>query len=66
MDPLPAYRMTIVDSRGREVWSSTVTPKGADLSVDIGTAPAGGRYWVRLLEPGSQGRLLREFGLDVK
>jgi hypothetical protein len=63
---LPAYRLEIVDSRGRGVWESTDRPNDGRLSVTVQTRLPKGTYWVRLYSSGPETELLREFELRVE
>ena len=63
---LPAYRLEIVDSRGRGVWESTDRPNDGRLSVTVETGLARGAYWVRLYSSEPETELLREFELRAE
>ncbi len=56
LPPLPSYRLEMVDRMGKRVW------EGAAGAVVPPMAP--GVYFIRLHSP--QGKLLREYGLEVK
>ncbi len=66
LEPMEAYRVDLVDSRGRPVWSSIARGEGESLQVVTGLSPARGRYWVRLYAPRMRQELVREFGLVVQ
>lgn len=63
---LPAYRIQIVDARGNEVFQSPAAPSGTSLTAAAPGRLARGLYWVRLCEPAPSGRVLREFGLELR
>jgi anti-sigma factor RsiW len=71
LDPagLPAlgsYRLQIVDTRGTGVFEAEARRDAGEISAQVTTRLAAGRYWVRLYEPRSPGPLLREFGLAIE
>jgi hypothetical protein len=57
-----SYRLEIVSSSGRPVWSGTTRVAGQDISADVDAHFQSGVYWVRLY---SGARELREFGLHI-
>ena len=60
--PDAEYRITIVDSHGRLVWSGPAESAERKLRVREPKALSSGIYWIRLYS--SDGELMREFGLD--
>jgi len=58
----PSYRLEIVSSSGRPVWSGITRVGGQDISADVDAHFQSGVYWVRLY---SGARELREFGLHI-
>lgn len=64
---LPAateYRMEVVTSGGRVMWTSRVKPAAGKLSEHVLTRLSVGLYWVRVYGQGEE--LLIEFGLRVE
>jgi anti-sigma factor RsiW len=59
----PGYRVEVVTSTGRHMWSGVAQPLGGGLTAHIETGLRGGLYWVRLYS--ANGELLREFGLRI-
>jgi hypothetical protein len=71
LDPagLPAlgsYRLEIVDTRGTGAFEAEARRDAGEISAQVTTRLAAGRYWVRLYEPRSPSPLLREFGLAIE
>ena len=62
--PYPAYKVTVVDSIGRTIESSDVSPSVGNASVTLHRRLAPGGYWIRLSAP--DGHLLREYALRVR
>jgi hypothetical protein len=58
----PSYRLEIVSSSGRQVWSGIARVAGQDISGDVNTHFRSGVYWVRLY---SGERMRREFALHI-
>ena len=63
LPPALAYRLEVVSSTGRPLWSGAARVAPRDLSARVTTRLAPGAYWVRLYA-GEQ--LRREFGLRVE
>ncbi len=59
-----SYRVEVVNSSGRRMWSGRVRIGDQDLSIRVDQPLEAGAYWVRLTS--SAGQLLREFGLTVE
>ncbi len=62
----PKYRTELVTFRGIQMLTGIERASNNRL---VWTTPGplgAGLYWVRILEPGPSGRLLREYGLNVK
>jgi hypothetical protein len=57
-----SYRLEIVNSSGRQVWSGITRVAGQDISANVDANFRSGVYWVRLY---SGERELREFGLHI-
>jgi hypothetical protein len=57
-----SYRLEIVSSSGREVWSGITRVAGQDISADVNVHFQSGVYWVRLY---SGEQLRREFALHI-
>lgn len=71
LDPagLPAlgsYRLEIVDARGAGVFEAEARREAGEISAQVTTRLAAGRYWVRLYEPRTAGPPVREFGLSIE
>jgi hypothetical protein len=62
--PFPAYRVSVVDGTGRELWLSEVRPHAADLSVRLPMRLDSGAYWVRVT--GTNREPAGEFALRVR
>jgi hypothetical protein len=58
-----AYRLEVVSSSGRSLWSGAAQVEPQSLSARVTTRLALGAYWVRLY---SDDQLRREFGLRVE
>ncbi len=56
------YRIEVVDSLGRAVWTGAVRAEGRRIRVSEPKPLRAGVYWVRLYT--SAGKLMREFGLE--
>ena len=57
-----SYRLEIVSSSGRQVWSGITRVAGQDISADVDAHFQSGVYWVRLY---SGEQLRREFALHI-
>ncbi len=58
-----AFRLELVSSNGRPLWSGAAQMEPKSLSARVATRLAPGAYWVRLY---ADGQLRREFGLRVE
>jgi hypothetical protein len=63
---LPAYRLEVVDARGKALSSVDLTAAEAPLVLSLPSGLEAGQYWIRMRDPAQPGELLREFGLTVK
>jgi hypothetical protein len=61
--PAVSYRLDVVSSSGRSLWSGAAQIAPQNLSARVKTRLAPGAYWVRLY---SGDRLRREFGLRIE
>ena len=64
-----AYRLEVVSSTGRPLWSGAAQIAPRSLSARVTTRLAPGAYWVRLYSSGDRSRgdrLQREFGLRIE
>lgn len=61
---LSSYKLELVDSAGRAVWTGSAKASGNGLSVTTDEAVQRGQLWLRVYGPG--GELLREFGILAK
>jgi len=59
-----AYRMEVVSSSGRPVWSGAAQVADQNISAHVTSPLRAGVYWVRLYSSGNQ--LRREFGLHIE
>lgn len=63
----PAARTcVVVDAVGKVVFSGTAAPAGSNLVVPLRNGLTPGQYWVRLIDSGRNGALLREYSLRVR
>ncbi len=60
--PQPAYRLEVVDAAGRAVWSGQASANNSKLTVST-VRMRTGYYFIRIY--GTNGALLREYGLEV-
>jgi hypothetical protein len=63
LQPLPRYRLEIVDAGGHPVFGSGAAPDNNRLRATVAQGLPGGAYYVRVYAPPQE--LLREFGLQV-
>lgn len=61
---LEQYNFELVNSGGRSVWRSALSPQGEQLVAEIDQELPSGVYWARL-SASSGGELIREFGLQL-
>ena len=61
LEPMPAYRVEVVDNTGAAVWSGEGTAKDSKVAVPVPRMHPGAHF-VRMY---AGGQLLREFGLEV-
>lgn len=59
-----SYRLQIVESTGKQVAESEVTPKNGKIVSSLSKGLPAGKYYVRLY--GAKGELLREYGLQIR
>ncbi len=64
LQPLPRYKLEIVDAVGHPVFESNPSPANNTLRTKIAEGLPAGVYYVRLYDPHSE--LLREYGLKVR
>ena len=63
LQPLPQYKLEIVDTLGHPVFQSAAAPARNSLRAALAKGLPAGMYYVRLYAPGRE--LLREYGLKV-
>lgn len=64
--PRGSYRVEMVDEHGRPVLQGSAAPSGATLVISAAARLAPGAYWVRIYDPSSPERPLREYGLKLE
>lgn len=69
LPPAFSYRLEVVSSTGRTIWSETAEITQQNISARVTTPLSRGVYWVRLYsagDPARGGQLRREFGLHIE
>lgn len=66
LPPLSLWQLEVVAADGRLVGSFQGTARDGRLELLIPHGLSPGQYWVRAADPGSPGRILREFGLVAR
>jgi hypothetical protein len=64
LPPSPSYRLEVVSSTGRQIWSGAAQIADRNISAHVTNSLRPGVYWVRLYSSGDQ--LRREFGLRIE
>jgi len=63
LSPAVRYRVTVVDSAGKQVWTGMAGQIGRDIRISLDPAPHPGRYWFRVYRDND---LVREYGLELQ
>ncbi len=57
------YRVQLVNSSGRQVWSGASTAHNGEIQTPVTTTVESGQHWVRVF---GNGQLIQEYGLAVR
>jgi hypothetical protein len=60
------YQLEVVNTNGQPIWHAAVDATRNQVATEIPKRLRSGRYWIRLYDTGSPGRLLREYGMEVE
>ena len=63
LSPALRYRVNVVNSEGKQVWSGLAEQVGSDIRITLDPAPRPGRYWFRVYRDTD---LVREYGLELQ
>ena len=67
LEKLPVYHVVVVDASGDPVWEADQQSQTGDkLAVNVSKHLVPEVYWVRLMDTGSNRRLLREYPLQLR